>query len=579
MAPTTFRIDWGRGPFRVSKEREALRLQIVGDPYDDDLRRVYADMAIEEGDPRGEYVRLGLLLDQGGNTDVQARELERALEDLCARYGRAIFAEWFDSPLSKELPFLLRDHGATHAKVHGKRQRAGFIANMHLSHRRSAYIREAFSLTPIESASFPDPANVDYSIGKVRDFRSPTITLFEKFAVRPRRVFSAGAHDLTTLLSAVQCDDLRTLRLTASTPDDEAIAQFIQAAPLLRSLGGVRVSPRGARLLGELADLRELAITLLDDVTLDEDAFPNLNTLTLGGTYESLGELIAKREVESLVLHDAPTSRFLEMLDGAPLRSLTLRAIDEATLPVLAKLSLPTLKHLRLATPPIGEVACPIRNAPFASTVRSLEIFHARLSGEQLTELTESDLFANLETLDLSGNPIGSTGANALAACPHVTKIKSLKLQGARIGQGAMRTLLERLHSLEVLHVHVNDKNLRGLPLFAVAQMPHLGRVRDFSAEGGGSGANQAALIAFANSKNARALHRLRVGTISGKAMQALIDSPYLEALGEIGEFKPRGDKAIYQRALRRFGHRLIVAYALRRELPEPDLDPWWTPL
>ncbi len=574
----TFRLDWGRGPFRVSEEREALRLKIVADPYDDDLRRVYADMAIEEGDPRGEYVRLGLLLD-GEEDDARARELERAMEDLRARYGRAIFAEWFGSILSKELPFLLRDHGPIHRKAHGTNQRAGFISALHLSRRGAEYIREAFALTPVESATFPgDQSGVEHSIGKVRDFRSPTVALFEKFAVRPRRVSAVGVRDLAALLRAAPYGDLRSLRLVASEADDEAIATLVKSAPRLHSLGHLRVSARGARLLTELP-LRELEMTLAEDVTLDEDAFQQLETLTLGGAYESLGALIARREVRTLELYTSPTPRFLEMLDGAPLTSLTLRSVNEATLPALAKLSLPKLTHLCLTPRPVGATANAIIDAPFASTLRSLEIFHGQLSGEELARLIESDVFAGLETLNLSGNPIGSTGANALAGSPHATKIKSLKLGGARIGQGAMRALMEQLHSLEVFHLHVNNKKLRGLPVFAIAEMPHLNRVREIAAEGGGGGSSQDALIALAGSANARSLRRLSVGTITANAMRALIASPHLEALGEIGEFKPRGDDALYHRAQRRFGHRLRTAYALRRDLPEPDLDPWWTPL
>jgi uncharacterized protein (TIGR02996 family) len=65
-----------------------LRDLIVADPDDLGLRRVYADLLVERGDPRGEFVHAQLALD-GAVGDRRAELLE-----LCERLLERHFAQW-----------------------------------------------------------------------------------------------------------------------------------------------------------------------------------------------------------------------------------------------------------------------------------------------------------------------------------------------------------------------------------------------------------------------------------------------------------------------------------------------------
>lgn len=80
----------------------SLRAAIVDDPDDLGARRVYADVLLENGDPRGEFIHLQL------SPSAASRETERALlaryaphwmlplraEDGQATFARGFVEEW-----------------------------------------------------------------------------------------------------------------------------------------------------------------------------------------------------------------------------------------------------------------------------------------------------------------------------------------------------------------------------------------------------------------------------------------------------------------------------------------------------
>ena len=76
--------------------REALEAALVADPDDAALHAAYADLLIEDGDPRGEYIRLSLLAEDRNQPANQLRDLDTAVSTLRQRHE----VEWL-GPLAR----------------------------------------------------------------------------------------------------------------------------------------------------------------------------------------------------------------------------------------------------------------------------------------------------------------------------------------------------------------------------------------------------------------------------------------------------------------------------------------------
>lgn len=70
--------------------REALEAALVANPDDTALHAAYADLLIEDGDPRGESIRLALLAEDRNQPASQLRAIEQAMYELRLRHE----AEW-----------------------------------------------------------------------------------------------------------------------------------------------------------------------------------------------------------------------------------------------------------------------------------------------------------------------------------------------------------------------------------------------------------------------------------------------------------------------------------------------------
>lgn len=68
--------------------REALEAALAAEPENVALHSAYADLLIEEGDPRGEFIRLDLALDDEALKDQEREELKRRAEKILAEHER-----------------------------------------------------------------------------------------------------------------------------------------------------------------------------------------------------------------------------------------------------------------------------------------------------------------------------------------------------------------------------------------------------------------------------------------------------------------------------------------------------------
>ncbi len=86
--------------------REALEAALVADPDDAPLHAAYADLLLEEGDPRGEYIRLSLLYEDRNQPVSQLRAIEQAIFDLRSRHETewlGPLARFMDRPLARSV--------------------------------------------------------------------------------------------------------------------------------------------------------------------------------------------------------------------------------------------------------------------------------------------------------------------------------------------------------------------------------------------------------------------------------------------------------------------------------------------
>lgn len=90
-----------------------------------------------------------------------------------------------------------------------------------------------------------------------------------------------------------------------------------------------------------------------------------------------------------------------------------------------------------------------------------------RLGAKQIAKLAaRRDVFASLESLDLSGNTLGRSGSKALAAL-NMPRLKRLDLHMGKLGDSGLADLLEAswLPQLEQLHLADNGLTAASLQL------------------------------------------------------------------------------------------------------------------
>ncbi len=68
--------------------RESLEAALAADPENVALHSAYADLLIEEGDPRGEYIRLELILEDDGLTEGERKESMRRAKEILHAHKR-----------------------------------------------------------------------------------------------------------------------------------------------------------------------------------------------------------------------------------------------------------------------------------------------------------------------------------------------------------------------------------------------------------------------------------------------------------------------------------------------------------
>ena len=543
------RLDWGRGPFEVSAAREALRRQVLAAPDDTSLYEAYAALAIAEGDPRGEYVRLGLVRERAETSaHLDASDLatlDCAMEDLRARYGRSIYAEWYPTRFGAWLGRV-----ASRAREH---ERFGFVSHVAAQASDVAALRAIAPLRTVELLT-DERAAVRIVDAARADTGSP-----------------AGSADWARLVS--DFPSVRKIVISNAVTSDEDF-ELLAALPQLESLTFLyRVPKNFAGVLARQGAFPALRSLCVDAVSVDA---------------AGLARAAHERALESLVVEissDKSLATLCRELDGAPLRSLGIVGIAPDH---CASLDLSPLRECKL------------------DDLRELSLGEYTLEGADA--LAESTLFARLRRLALHAIDNGPEVMRPLSAALPESSIRELSVIHTDVGAETMSAaasggLWRHLESVSWGHTR-SDVQLSALlatmeavqtlegiilvdaPLLSALRSAR--RLRTFTplSYAGSADDAAAALLAQPWLPQLRALSLPHPHELAMASLQRLVEAPALESIGRVctNTTPARIDAERLTLLQRRFGHRLDLAdtrsplYARNLAygaLPEPDLDPW----
>lgn len=246
----------------MSPTRAALEAALATDPDDAARHAAYADLLIEEGDPRGEFIRLSLALESDQLSNRQRAACAKEWRSLLGRYE----AEWL-GPLGR-FARTTRPSGRPAGETPTvARWRRGWL--------------EALSISDLT----PDIA--------VAACRSPAVRLLRTLHVAAPDMEVSTTEHLVPLFAALGHGPLSELKFGYG-PGDELIDVLIATGILARlrvlHLGRCRLTDDGASLIArhiapeilQELDLSYNHITPLGATALAEVGYPNIGPQEFG---------------------------------------------------------------------------------------------------------------------------------------------------------------------------------------------------------------------------------------------------------------------------------------------------------
>jgi uncharacterized protein (TIGR02996 family) len=467
-------------------ERQAFIQVIRENPDDDGPRLIYADWLDEQGDPRGEFIRIGCENDRLGHTEAW-----RNNERWWRHHG-----EWAGPTLAAIANGRNRD-----ASVYSFRR--GFVEIVELNDYELAEHAEAlFQENPIREvnvrlfdqgaatmkaiAALPQLSSLRHLGVPSRDYEGDdphcdyvgvmgrgdgdpppgpqhTISLCEEAQValltcpylhnlqslnlsrqplgdRAAAALAASAHlgRLTRLnLSFTHCGDLVASALAGSP-------HFSQLTEL--DLSFAAITDQGARSLSASPYLARLAILTLKGCSLSWAGARVLleSPHLVGLTHLDLAyNQIADGDTGAPVASDPVTHVRTLVIDGNPIMDSGVRAL--AGCPGVAGLTDLSLDRRDDRLPRVGdEGAKALADSPYLVNLRRLELAHHDLTAEGARALAASPYLRSLVRLNLDDNPIGLEGAEALVSSTRLESLCELFLRVEQIAPERRESLRKR---------------------------------------------------------------------------------------------------------------------------------------
>ncbi|WP_166829541.1 TIGR02996 domain-containing protein [Thalassoroseus pseudoceratinae] len=408
----------------MSSSAEQSFLQAVLDDPDDDLPRLaYADWLDEQGDPRGELIRVQCELFPLTEEDERFRPLYKREQTLLKRYK----SEWL-GPLGRltQNPKFYR----------------GFVENVQLGSKQFLARRQkVFSLAPIRVLTI-----TAMSSKYVSDFvAAEEWTGLRELSLSIREM---TVQEWRELMTASQMKSLQRLRLTWWELDRQLLSFLTELAA--RNLHEFEIVGQTWRnqvdwnslfASGVFSSLRtfelgigELQEDLVDNL-LSRSQFPHLENLILN----SLGSVqpIGQRRLQSIGKHPG-----LAQLRSLAIQSLGMTMNESIATHLFPHPESMQLERLALKGHAVNEDG--IRRIAQIPNLKTLKLDICRLGDECVSILADSEQLQSLRILSLTNNELTDAAAEAILKSPHLSHLLALDLSQNAISKDTQTKLRKR---------------------------------------------------------------------------------------------------------------------------------------
>jgi len=410
-------------------------------------------------------------------------------------------------------------------------------------------LKEAFANTTIRSLSLEDALGAEIAglvkrpvVAGLRGLRLGYLDDDE--TIKAIRAIATSAH-----LSGLR-------RLLLEFPVDGEHSQLLAKATGLGSLDTLEVDSAGRDGMKILAsgrwfrNLRVLSIWLGGNVAMKSLAelpsMPNLVLLRLNGIGSPSQTSIRKF---------AASDSFPQL---AHLAIDSTERLSPELITLLARGSWP-LRHLRIQGIAVRKAGAEaLANAPFAETLRVLELDDCEITAGGVAALAASEKLAGLKHLALLNNPVGPSGLTAIASSPYLRGLRSLNLSTAHnakvpLDARSVQNFLGALEMPDLRHLDLNKLpvGIRGARTIAEgASFANLTLLHLDECGIGEKGAK--AIVESATLGNLVTLNLNANGT--GKSVSRLGDPKVLPRLAECNLYRNRLPKGAVGRLRKRPG-------------------------
>lgn len=412
--------------FEQPTDEERPFVEAILDDLDDDTPRlVYADWLQDQGDPRGEFIRVQCELDSRPRDDPEYDALEARERALLKKHR----AKWI-----KPLPKLKQQTWGSYSEFFAGRRwfRRGLVEYFTIAKPKAFELHaEELAKGPSRYVQFLEwSRNVTKAI-----VDSPLLPRLRGIGLA-QRVYEAGLFP--------ELDPERV----AGLQELSAHEQGLDSAGLTMLLDTLRHTTLRALELG----FNDLVAEDLDRLVAWE-GFTNLRTLHLGLN-------TGPRDAEGIL---AAIPRLLESPRIAGLHELDLWGNDLGPAEAAAIASSPHLGRvveLKLNNNrDLGDEGVSlIARSKSLPSLRSLTLWSVRMGDEGAVAITESESSRSLAVLQIQDNTIASRGFEAIAQSPNLSNLRALDLSsqnGPPISKSALQAFVDSpyLQQIEYLNL------------------------------------------------------------------------------------------------------------------------------
>ena len=392
----------------TAPEESPLFQEILAHPNDRELRLVFADWLEEQGDPRGELVRLQCQLENMTRSDAGYSRLRATAGKLERQHGG--FGD-----LKK----------VTVAKTE---LRGGFVERVEVTPARwIKHAAEIIRTTPLRDLRLKGKSAKFAQIAEM-----PELSQLTALELRQSKIDNAG---LEALVKSPHLASLSTLGLygTECTSIGRVLSQSALLSQLTTlELGGETISPHDVQLIGEnVRGLQTLVIGVAENSGLPELAAAGLDSLTNLDWNSGWREPpLTKNQLE----------QFGASMFDEPLRQLTLRPVEPGFAEAFVEFRFQQLEELAiyedaLKTPDVASILAHLKG------LSDLTLCACGLRDAAARAIAKSPTLSGLKHLRMTRNRITEKGVEAILSSEYFSPETELHLAGNLIYEAEIRRL------------------------------------------------------------------------------------------------------------------------------------------